>query len=62
MHIKVLIIQSTVESHVRDCTNVKIREFKQEPSTSTGGGLFALLSADFEQIFGQIVSIRVSNW
>ena len=25
---------------------------------STGNGLFALLSRDFEQIFGQIVSVR----
>ena len=41
-----------------------IREFKQhwtffERSKSTGSGLFALLSCDFEQTFGQIVSIRV---
>ena len=27
--------------------------------TSTGSGLFALLSRQFEQIFGQILSIRV---
>jgi len=28
---------------------------------STGSGLFALLSRDFEQIFGQIVSIRIKT-
>ena len=27
--------------------------------TSTGSGIFALLSRDFEQIFGQILSIRI---
>ena len=32
-----------------------------ERRTLTGGGLFALLSNDFEQIFGQIVSIRVKT-
>ena len=41
---------------------MKIREFKQELRSSTGGGLFVLLSADVEKILGQIVSIRVSNW
>ena len=30
-----------------------------ERRTSTGNGLFAHLSRDFEQIFGQIVSIRI---
>ena len=30
-----------------------------ERRTSTGSGLFALLSRNFDQIFGQIVSIRV---
>ena len=30
-----------------------------EPRTSTGSGLFAVLSRQFEQIFGQILSIRV---
>ena len=29
--------------------------------TSTGSGLFALLSRDFEQIWGQIVSLRVKT-
>ena len=28
---------------------------------STGNGLFALLSRDFEQIFGQIVSVRIKT-
>ena len=32
-----------------------------ERRTSTGIGLFAFLSRDFEQIFGQIVSIRVNT-
>ena len=32
-----------------------------ERRTSTGSGLFALLSRDFEQIFGQIVSIRIKT-
>ena len=27
--------------------------------TSTGNGLFALLSRDFEHVFGQIVSTRI---
>ena len=30
-----------------------------ERRTSTGSGLFALLSRDLDQIFGQIVSIRI---
>ena len=29
--------------------------------TSTGNGRFALLSRDFEQIFGQIVSVRIKT-
>ena len=32
-----------------------------ERRTSTGSGHFALLSRDFEQIFGQIVSIRIKT-
>ena len=32
-----------------------------ERRTSTGNGRFALLSRDFEQIFGQIVSIRIKT-
>ena len=32
-----------------------------ERRTSTGNGLFALLSRDFEQIFGQIVSTRIKT-
>ena len=32
-----------------------------ERRTSTGNGLFALLSRNFDQIFGQIVSIRVET-
>lgn len=32
-----------------------------EPRTSTGRGLFALLSRNFEQILGQIVSLREKN-
>ena len=32
-----------------------------ERRKSTGSGLFALLSSDFEQTFGQIVSIRVKT-
>ena len=32
-----------------------------ERRTSTGNGLFALLSRDFEQIFGQIVSVRIKT-
>ena len=32
-----------------------------EPRTSTGSRLFALLSCDFEQIFGQLVSKRVKT-
>ena len=32
-----------------------------EQGTLTGNGLFALLSSDFEQIFGQIVSKRVKT-
>ena len=32
-----------------------------ERHTSTGSGLFALLRRDFEQIFGQIVSIRIKT-
>ena len=32
-----------------------------ERCTSTGSGRFALLSRDFEQIFGQIVSIRIKT-
>ena len=32
-----------------------------EQHTSTGSGRFAVLSRDFEQMFGQIVSIRVKN-
>ena len=32
-----------------------------ERCTSTGSGLFALLSRDFEQIWGQIVSLRVKT-
>ena len=32
-----------------------------ELHTSTGSGLFAILGCDFEQIFGQIVSIRVNT-
>ena len=32
-----------------------------EPWASTGSGLFALLSRDFEQTFGQIVSKRVKT-
>ena len=37
-----------------------VRELKQR-RTSTGNGLFALLSRDFEQIFGQIVSVRIKT-
>ena len=32
-----------------------------ERRTSTGNGRFALLSRDFEQIFGQIVSVRMKT-
>ena len=32
-----------------------------ERRTSTGSGRFALLSHDFKQIFGQIVSIRIKT-
>ena len=32
-----------------------------ERRTSTGNGLFAHLSRDFEQIFGQIVSLRIKT-
>ena len=32
-----------------------------ERHTSTGSGLFALLSRDFDHIFGQIVSIRIKT-
>ena len=32
-----------------------------ERRTSTGNGLFALLDHDFEQMFGQIVSVRVKT-
>ena len=32
-----------------------------ERRTSTGNGRFALLSRDFEQIFGQIVSVRIKT-
>ena len=32
-----------------------------ERRTSTGNGLFALVSRDFEQIFRQIVSIRIKT-
>ena len=32
-----------------------------ERRTSTGSELFALLSRDFDQIFGQIVSIRIKT-
>ena len=32
-----------------------------ERRTSTGNGQFALLGRDFEQIFGQIVSIRIKT-
>ena len=32
-----------------------------ERRTSTGSGLFALYGREFEQIFGQIVSIRVKT-
>ena len=32
-----------------------------ERRTLTGNGLFALLSRDLEQIFGQIVSIRIKT-
>ena len=32
-----------------------------ERRTSTGSGLFALLSRNFDQIFGQIVSIRIKT-
>ena len=32
-----------------------------ERRTSTGSELFALLSRDFEQMFGQIVSIRIQT-
>ena len=32
-----------------------------ERRTSTGSGRFALLSRDFKQIFGQIVSIRIKT-
>ena len=33
----------------------------RERRTSTGNGLFALLSRDFEQVFGQIVSTRIKT-
>ena len=39
--------------------SLSIDVFKRR--TSTGSGLFALLSRDFEQIFRQIVSIRVKT-
>ena len=32
-----------------------------DPRTSTGSGLFALLSRDLEKNFGQIVSLRVKT-
>ena len=32
-----------------------------EQCTSIGSGLFALLSHDFEQIFGQIISLRIKT-
>ena len=32
-----------------------------ERRTSTGSGLFALMKRDFEQVFGQIVSVKVKT-
>ena len=37
------------------------RVFKYQRRTSTGSWFFALLSCDFEQAFGQIVSIRIKT-
>ena len=42
------------------CPIMPTQEFKQRRML-TGSGLFALLSRGFEQIFGQIVSIRVKT-
>ena len=42
------------------CPIMPTQEFKQRRML-TGSGLFALLSRGFEQIFGQIVSIRMKT-
>ena len=48
----------------RECQTLFIREFIStdvcERRKSNGSGLFAILSHDFEQIFWQIVSVKVS--
>ena len=44
-------------AHNRDTVPLSSHVF--EPCTLTGSGLFALLSRDFQQLFGQIVSLRV---
>ena len=49
-----------IGSAVVTCTICFIRELKQR-RTSTGSRLFALLSRNFDQIFGQIVSIRIKT-
>ena len=45
----------------RDTVLVSLSSDVFERGTSTGSGLFALLSRDFDQIFGQIVFIRIKT-
>ena len=46
-------------AHNRDTVPLSNDVFERRKST--GSGFFALLSRDFEQFFGQIVSIRVKT-
>ena len=52
-----------LESRIQDCLGLlgSLSSDVFERRTSTGNGLFALLSRDFEQIFGQMVSIRIKT-
>ena len=45
----------------RQCEVASLSSEVFERRTSTGNGRFALLSCDFEQIFGQIVSVRIKT-
>ena len=58
-----LILQLTVSNILKNSFELSERRTNDvfEQSTSTKSGLFAILGSDFDQIFGQIVSVIKSK-
>ena len=63
-HMEPLIVKNVTDGYIfcfRQSLLGSLSSDVFERRTSTGSGRFALLSRDFEQIFGQIVSIRIKT-